>query len=86
MSSYANSHSSDVDLRLVIGDTVLELARVSPQACTLRKPAAFPAGEAELVIVIDGHEQRYAVYLPDGILPSSHQVKYITREPLVANL
>jgi len=80
MSSYTTNHSSDVDLQLIIGGQSLELARVSPNSCSLRHSAEFPAGEAELLIIIDGHERRQQVYLPEGISSASREVKYTTHE------
>ena len=78
MNDHSTNHSADVRLHLLIDGKALELSRISPHGCTLRRPAEFPPCEAEVIMHVDGHARIWRVYLPDGVSQSSREVKYTT--------
>jgi len=60
-------HSSCVQLKLVVGEQVYELHAIGPGEICLREPAELAPCEALVVMQVDGHEDRWSVYLPDGL-------------------
>jgi hypothetical protein len=52
-----------VDLQLHIGGKVLPLSQVGLDYCDLVEPVALPPGPGEIVVIVDGNEQRTTVEL-----------------------
>jgi hypothetical protein len=70
-------YSSQVALRLRIGDKELALAQVGRRDLILKFTAdALPPCDAELLINVDGQLRRTAIVLPKGIQAESRRVEY----------
>jgi hypothetical protein len=63
ISETSPGYSADVRLTLVLNGRRLPLSQAGPDDVILREPAVVPAGPAEVVAVIDGHERRWRVRL-----------------------
>lgn len=70
-------HSAQVRLHLIVGDRTLELASIGPNGISLRETAELPPCEAEVVMYVDDFEDRWSVYLPDGITAQSRDVRTV---------
>jgi len=57
-------------LLLIVERNSYALAQIGPNFVTLREPLELPSGDAEIVMLIDGHEQhRWPVTLEHGAVP-----------------
>ena len=63
------AYSADVRMHLSVNGRILPIAQLGPDFLILAQPAGHPPAEAEITLSIDGHVQRWAVYLPYGIVP-----------------
>lgn len=75
MNQAPNGYSADVDIKLVVGDRVLDVAQVLHEEVILRDPIDAPPGPAELVLTIDGREHRRAAELADGLSATERHVR-----------
>ena len=64
--THNGSYSASVELSLRVGTSVFPLHKVSPTRVVMRTPIDLPAGDAELVVSIDGKDQVSRVCLPLG--------------------
>jgi hypothetical protein len=55
----------------------LAIAQMGPDFIILRKPTEFQPGYGELVVQIDGDEQRRAIYLPDGAHSTDERIRLV---------
>jgi hypothetical protein len=62
-----HSHSADVQMRLFVNGHVLNIAQIGPSFLMLDQPIEHPPTEAEILMSIDGHQDRWRVHLPNGI-------------------
>lgn len=62
-----NGHSADVRMRLFVNGHVLKIAQIGPQFLMLDHRIEHPPAEAEILMSVDGKEERWRVHLPDGI-------------------
>ena len=76
MTQETSSYSAHVDMFLILDDHKLSLGQLGPAHCILEQEGDFPPGDAEIVLIIDGHESRIPVYLPNGISPDQQRVAY----------
>ena len=60
---------------LRIGDRCLDVAQAAVDTCFLREPIDYPPCEADLVLLVDGHERLWHVRLPVGISRMSARVQ-----------
>jgi hypothetical protein len=68
---------STVDIRLSVGDRILDVAEASEYYLVLAEPAEVPPGtNAEIIIVFDGRESRRPIVLGQGISLDSRQVTF----------
>ncbi|HUE17216.1 MAG TPA: hypothetical protein VMR25_23900 [Planctomycetaceae bacterium] len=68
--SPALGHSSEVDLFLLIDGQAYGLAEIGPDFVTLREPVELPAGQAQVIMIVDGIERRrWTVFLEYGAVP-----------------
>ena len=74
------SHSSNVAINLHVNGDTFNVAKVGSARCILRNPQPHVAGDARLVISIDGRAESTDVYLPDGISADNSEVRYEIRE------
>lgn len=65
MSNTPSSHgySASVAMTLVVAGREYPLSHVGPTHVRLREPAPIPTGEAELIVSIDGDEDRSIIRL-----------------------
>jgi hypothetical protein len=60
-------YSATVRLRLVFAEQIVSLAQVAPEWVIARSPVELPAGNAQVVVEVDGQEFKREVYLPEGM-------------------
>jgi hypothetical protein len=75
MNQAPNGYSADVDIKLVVGDRVLDVAQVLREEVILRDAIDAPPGPVELVLTIDGREHRRAAELADGLRATERHVR-----------
>ena len=68
------SHSAEVQLLLEVQGRTHSLSHLGPDYVRLRTPVAIPPCNAEIIMRIEGHEQRWRVRLPDGAVPFETKV------------
>jgi hypothetical protein len=78
-------YSAEVELNLQLGDRVISLHAVGPERVKLREPIDAPPGPAEVIVIVDGDEERTPVMLPDGLSRDSKYARTI-RESASAKL
>jgi hypothetical protein len=62
-----NGHSAEVRIQLFVDGHVLKIAQIGPHFLMLDQLIEHPPGEAEILMTVDGKEERWRVHLPDGI-------------------
>lgn len=62
-----NVHSADVRIELYLNGSVFNVAQLGRDFLILRDPFDHPPADAEISMSIDGHEDRWAVRLAEGI-------------------
>jgi hypothetical protein len=62
-----NGHSANVVMALQVNGHALSIAQMGPDFLLLDEPTEHPAGVAQVLLSVDGHEERWAVRLPEGI-------------------
>jgi hypothetical protein len=62
-------YSSDVRIRLHIGEHILRVAQVGPASLLLRDLLDWPPGSGTLEVVVDGESQSRTIMLPQGLKP-----------------
>ena len=60
-------HSADVHMELYINGLVLPIAQLGPTFLVLESAIDHPPAEAEIMLRIDAHEERWRVYLAEGV-------------------
>lgn len=68
-------YSSDVCLSLVVDGRAFALSQIWPGHIALRQPVNLPVCDGEVVMDVDGREQRWRVRLVDGIQPFDDEVR-----------
>ena len=64
---YRNGHSADVRMRLMLNGWSLPVAQLGPDFLILHEPREHPPADAEMSLIVDGHEERWTVRLPKGL-------------------
>lgn len=59
--------SADVQMRLYVEGHELEIAQLGPDFLVLKTPIDLGAADAEIHMTIDDVENRWPVYLPEGL-------------------
>ncbi len=54
-------------MQLFVNGHVLKIAQLGPQFLMLDQPIENPPADAEILMSVDGKEERWRVHLPDGI-------------------
>ena len=72
-------YSSNVQLRLIIAGREYPLAQIGPDFVMLREPADLPSCDAEVVMMIDGHESRWPITLQHGATRAELEVATVDR-------
>jgi len=65
-----NGHSADVSMSVVVNGRSIPIAQMGPDFLIIRERVEFPPSEGEITLRVDGHEEHWAVKLPEGIRPS----------------
>jgi hypothetical protein len=60
-------HSAEVQMHLVLNGPTLPISHLGPNYLRLKEPAELAPCDAQIVLVIDGHESRWPVHLPEGL-------------------
>ena len=71
-----SGYSAQFDGYLVVGDQSFPLARLGPNSLGLAEPVNLPPADGEIVLVIDGFEQRTRIRLDDGVTAELDEVAY----------
>ena len=61
-------------MELLLDGHTLAVAQLGPDFLLLVAPASYPPSTAEVLLSVDGHEERWTVRLPEGIHPSDRHV------------
>ncbi len=69
-------YSSQVTILLLIAGVELEVAQVTNSVLFLREPFETDVESAELIIRVDGTENRNPIVVPQGIRRDSRLVSY----------
>lgn len=54
-------------MQLFVNGHVLKIAQLGPRFLMLDQPIEHPPADAEILMSVDGKEERWCVHLPDGI-------------------
>ena len=68
-------YSARVELEMIVAGRKIELSQVAPEFVILQQPMELAPTLAEIVVRVDGHENRRLVRLVEGIQLSSRRVK-----------
>jgi len=75
--AHTTGYSAQVRLHLVIGGQEFELGQIGPDRIILRESIEYPPGPAEVVMHVNDIEDRWQVYLPNGITANSREVRTV---------
>jgi hypothetical protein len=66
-------------MRLLINGSSLSISHMGPDFVRLSQPAQHPPSEAEIILTIDGIEERWPVYLPEGLRAAHKRIPVAKR-------
>lgn len=72
----STGYSTNVQIRLIVGDRIFDVGQVCDQTCNVRNPVDVEPGPAQLSISVDGNEKVKTVMLPNGIAANSREVRF----------
>jgi hypothetical protein len=75
-------HSADVRMELRLIGHVLPIGQLGPNFLVLRNPIDHPPTDGEIALSIDGHQERWAVRLPDGLCGSQRRARISRCQPV----
>ena len=61
-------------MSLHVNGDELAIAQMGSDFLLLEKPYSHPPTTAEVSLIVDGHEERWSVNLPEGIRPGENRV------------
>lgn len=67
MSNLPRHHSAEVHLSLITASGTYKLSQISPHFVIVAKPQDLPPCDAEIVMQVDGAEDRWPVRLVEGL-------------------
>jgi hypothetical protein len=67
-------HSAIVKIRLLVNGDSIAVAQMGPDCVFVDSPVNHRPAEATIVMNVDDSEQRWKVWLPDGMSSSSERV------------
>jgi hypothetical protein len=70
-----NGHSAEVRIDLILNGQTLSVGQLGPDFLVLDHPAEQPAGTADILMSVDGREQRWSVRLPEGLRLDQRKVR-----------
>ena len=62
-------------MELMLNGYMLPVSHMGPDFLRLRNATEHEAAEAEVVMVVDGHETRWRVWLPEGLRAGKGRVR-----------
>ena len=62
-------------MELILNGRSLPIAQMGPDFLLLESPIEYPPALADVLLRVDGHEERWAVRLPEGIRPAEKRVR-----------
>ena len=68
-------------MRLEACGETLELSQIGPENIILRDLASLPPCQGEVVMLVDGHERRWQVQIPEGVVYGNRLVPIVPRAP-----
>ena len=75
-----NGHSADVSMWMVVDGCSIPIAQMGPDFLIIRESVEFPPSDAEITLRVDGHEEHWAVKLPEGVRPGQTRTRVIKSE------
>jgi hypothetical protein len=69
-----NGHSANVVMALLLNGQSLPIAQMGPDFLLLDSPIEHPPAIADVVLSVDGEEERWTVRLPEGIQAARRRV------------
>ena len=72
----AAGHSAEVRIKLRINGCALPVAQLGPDFLILHEPGEFPASEAEIELSVDGQQEHWTVYLPEGVRGGDRRISF----------
>ena len=66
-------HSAEVHLWLITASGTYQLSQIGPHHVVMAKPQTLPPCDAEIVMQVDGAENRWLVRLVDGVSASNRK-------------
>lgn len=67
-------HSANVRMNLVFNGSSFAISHLGPDYVRLQDAVEMPPCDAQIVMVIDGHESRWPVHLPQGLHPGPKRI------------
>jgi hypothetical protein len=67
LNDYRNGHSAEVRMKLMLNGWSLPVAQLGPDFLILHEASEHPPANAEMSLVVDGHEERWPIRLPKGL-------------------
>jgi len=67
-------HSADVQMRLMLNGYTLPITHMGPDFLRLQSTIEHAPASGEIILVVDGHESRWTVYLPEGVRPNGDRI------------
>jgi hypothetical protein len=67
-------HSAEVQMRLLVNGFSFPIAHMGPNYLRLRNGVEQPPVSGEVILVVDGHESRWSVFLPEGLHSGQERV------------
>ena len=60
-------------MQLTVNGHIFPVAQLGPDFLILNSPIPHPPAQAQLAVHVDGHERRWPIWLPDGIIPGQRE-------------
>jgi hypothetical protein len=73
-SKVTSGHSAKVQMTLIIGGISHQIGQLGPDFIILANPFTAPPSKAEIVMDVDGHVDRWEVFLSKGVSPNLRRV------------
>jgi hypothetical protein len=66
----SNGYSAVVEMELRVNGHVFRIGQLAPDFIILRDAVDLPPSQGEITVSIDGHINRWPVWLPEGASPA----------------
>ena len=68
------AHSAQVEMQLIVKGESISITQMGSDFLFVESPTDHAAGEATIVLTVDGRERRWMARLPEGICKASKRV------------